>query len=135
MSVEQALLGFTRNGAYGWFREDRAGAVEVGKWADWVVLDRDVLEDEIGKGLRDVVIKETWVGGRRVCSDENREEGWVGRAKEVVRDPLTEMIVAVKELIEALARLVEAITGLLKVLMEMMERRVKVLTGRVEDEL
>jgi predicted amidohydrolase YtcJ len=34
LNVEQALLGFTRNGAYGWFKEGIAGAIEVGNWAD-----------------------------------------------------------------------------------------------------
>lgn len=70
LSVEQALLGFTRNAAYGWFRESIAGAIEIGKWADFVVVDRDVWEDEHGKALRDVQVKETWVGGRKVYSQE-----------------------------------------------------------------
>lgn len=66
LSVEQAVLGFTRNAAYGWFKEEKAGAIEVGRWADWIVIDRDIWADETGKSLRDVVVKETWMGGRRV---------------------------------------------------------------------
>lgn len=70
LSVEQALQGFTRNAAYGWFKEDRTGAIEVGKWADWVVLDIDLLGEGMSKSegrlLRDVQVKETWVGGMRV---------------------------------------------------------------------
>lgn len=66
LSVEQALRGFTRNGAYGWIKEDMAGAIEVGKWADWIVIDRDIFADESGRSLRDVVVRETWVGGKRV---------------------------------------------------------------------
>ncbi|CZR63965.1 related to amidohydrolase family protein [Phialocephala subalpina] len=80
LSAEQALLGFTRNAAYGWFKEGKAGAIEVGNWADWVVADRDVLADESGKSLRDVVVKETWVGGRRVwpvvIEVEERGNSW-----------------------------------------------------------
>lgn len=76
LSVEQALLGFTRNAAYGWFKEGRIGAIEKGMWADWVVIDRDVKVDE-GKGLRDVIVKETWVGGRRVWP---RSEGVLGES-------------------------------------------------------
>lgn len=72
LSVEQALRGFTKNGAYGWFREENAGAVEVGKWADWVVVDRDILKNKSGKSLRDVVVLETWMGGKRVYVDEER---------------------------------------------------------------
>ena len=80
LSVEQAVRGFTRNAAYGWGKEKATGAVEVGKWADWVVLDRDLWE--VGKvegkenGLRDVVVKETWVGGRRVLPVDEVQERW-----------------------------------------------------------
>ncbi|KIN07713.1 hypothetical protein OIDMADRAFT_99766 [Oidiodendron maius Zn] len=66
ITVEQALLGFTRNAAYGWFRENVTGAIEVGKWADFIVVDKDVWKDETGEALRDVHVTETWVGGRKV---------------------------------------------------------------------
>ncbi len=66
LTVEQALLGFTRNAAYGWFKDKTTGAIEAGRWADWIVVDRDVLADESGKELRVGVVHETWVGGRRV---------------------------------------------------------------------
>ena len=75
LSVEQALLGFTRNAAYGWFREGVAGAIEVGKWADFIVVDRNVWEDEQGKALRDVQVKETWVGGRKVYAQKKDRLG------------------------------------------------------------
>lgn len=68
LSVEQALRGFTTNGAYGWLKEDVTGSITVGNWADWVVIDRDIFEDESGNSLRDVVVKSTWVGGGKVYS-------------------------------------------------------------------
>jgi hypothetical protein len=75
LSVEQALLGFTRNAAYGWFKEGRMGAIEKGLWADWVVVDRDINVDG-AQGLRDLVVKETWVGGRKMFpKDEQLAEG------------------------------------------------------------
>jgi hypothetical protein len=77
LSVEQALLGFTRNAGYGWFKEGRIGAIEKGMWADWVVIDRDVGADGDGKWLRDVVVRETWVGGRRVWP---RDDGVLGES-------------------------------------------------------
>jgi predicted amidohydrolase YtcJ len=43
ISVEQALRGYTMGGAKACFMEDRLGSIEVGKWADMVVLDRDLL--------------------------------------------------------------------------------------------
>jgi predicted amidohydrolase YtcJ len=80
LSVEQALLGFTRNAAYGWFKEGRMGAIEKGKWADFVVVDRKLGEDG-GKELKDVIVKETWVGGRRVfrLDDRSDQESWIER--------------------------------------------------------
>jgi predicted amidohydrolase YtcJ len=80
LSVEQALLGFTRNAAYGWFKEGRMRAIEKGKWADFVVVDRELGEDG-GKELRDVVVKETWVGGRRVfpLDDRSDQKSWIER--------------------------------------------------------
>lgn len=65
ISIEQALTLYTRNGAYAGFEEDRKGALEAGKLADFIVLDRDVLavpSDE----LKDTKVLQTFVGGRRV---------------------------------------------------------------------
>ncbi len=50
MSREQALRSYTLDAAYGAFREDRKGSIEVGKWADLTVLDKDIMtipEEEI----------------------------------------------------------------------------------------
>ncbi|KAH8601773.1 amidohydrolase family-domain-containing protein [Bisporella sp. PMI_857] len=66
LTVDEALHGFTRNAAYGWFQESKTGAIEVGKWSDWIVIDRDILEDKSGKGLRDVKVRQTWMGGHQV---------------------------------------------------------------------
>jgi predicted amidohydrolase YtcJ len=79
LSIEQALLGFTRNAAFGWFKEDLMGAIEVGKLADFVVVDKDILGGE-GNELRDVVVRETWVGGKRVhpLDLEKVKAGWQG---------------------------------------------------------
>lgn len=84
LSVEQALRGFTVNGAYGWLKEKELGSIEVGKWADWVVVDRDVLGDASGMVLVNVEVRETWVGGRKVFGKDEVIEvkGWEHQLKD-----------------------------------------------------
>lgn len=65
ISIEQALTLYTRNGAYAGFEEDRKGALEPGKLADFIVVDRDVLTVPADE-LKDVKVLQTFVGGRSV---------------------------------------------------------------------
>jgi len=44
VAVEQMIESFTRNGAYAAFLEDELGSLEVGKKADLIVLDKNILE-------------------------------------------------------------------------------------------
>jgi len=64
LTVREALRGFTRAPAeaVGW---DMVGAVERGRWADWVVVDKRLGEES--EWLRDErAVRETWIGGKRV---------------------------------------------------------------------
>ncbi len=61
----EALHSFTLAAAYDANQEDRIGSLEPGKWADFIIIDRDyfdVPESEID----DIVVLQTWVGGRKV---------------------------------------------------------------------
>ncbi len=63
MTREQALRSYTIDAAYGAFQEDVKGSIEVGKLADFTVLDKDIMtipEEEI---LRTNVVM-TIVGGK-----------------------------------------------------------------------
>jgi predicted amidohydrolase YtcJ len=62
LTFQEALRGFTLDAAYGAFQEEFAGSIEVGKWADWVVVEE--IEGGIEKG--EGIVKETWVGGNKV---------------------------------------------------------------------
>lgn len=42
ITAEQALIAYTRNAAYASFDEDINGSLEIGKLADFVVLDQDL---------------------------------------------------------------------------------------------
>jgi predicted amidohydrolase YtcJ len=65
LTLEQALEGFTLNPAYGAFLEGKAGVIEAGAYADWIVLDEklEMMDPDL---LRKVTVRETWVGGKRV---------------------------------------------------------------------
>ncbi len=74
ITLHEALNGFTTNPAYGAFLEGKAGIIEEGAYADWVVLDRplDVLDPE---DLRQMTVRETWVGGKRVYQRSREDNG------------------------------------------------------------
>lgn len=44
MSVEEAVKLFTKYAAYASYSENENGTIEVGKWADFVVLEKDIFE-------------------------------------------------------------------------------------------
>ena len=44
LSLSQTLSGFTLDGAYASFQEKRVGSLEVGKEADFIIIDRDFYE-------------------------------------------------------------------------------------------
>lgn len=46
MTIKEAIKGFTIWAAYGAFQEDLLGSIEVGKLADFTVLDKDILTIE-----------------------------------------------------------------------------------------
>ncbi|MCB0736476.1 MAG: amidohydrolase [Bacteroidetes bacterium] len=43
LTREQALKAMTIWAAYGQFQEDKIGSLEVGKWADFVILEKDIM--------------------------------------------------------------------------------------------
>jgi predicted amidohydrolase YtcJ len=75
ITLEEALEGFTINPAYAAFLEGKAGKIEVGKWADWVVLDEPLKTLDI-ESLRKITVRETWVGGRRVYKRPGPDYPW-----------------------------------------------------------
>ena len=68
LSVSEALKCLTINGAISLGLQDQRGSIEVGKYADFVVLDRNVFEQEKTdkKDIFNTKVASTWFEGRRV---------------------------------------------------------------------
>jgi predicted amidohydrolase YtcJ len=65
ISREQALRFYTINSAFLLFKEKEVGSIEVGKFADLAVLDRDLLNCPVER-IRDTQVMATYLAGRRV---------------------------------------------------------------------
>jgi predicted amidohydrolase YtcJ len=65
VSFETALTGFTRGAAYAGFADSRIGALEPGKWADFILVDRDPTKVD-AQSLARTQVFETWIAGRKV---------------------------------------------------------------------
>lgn len=68
LTIEQALYAVTLGAAYTLRLDHKVGSLEVGKFADMVVLDHD-LYDIPAAALRDLEVKATVLGGQVYVSD------------------------------------------------------------------
>ncbi len=65
ITAEQALWAYTMGGAVASGDDDNRGSITAGKYADFVVLERDPLQVATGE-LPDIRVRQTIVGGRTV---------------------------------------------------------------------
>ena len=61
----QALHAFTRGAAYAGFAEQKFGSLESGKWADFILIDRDPTTVD-AQSLARTQALETWIAGKKV---------------------------------------------------------------------
>jgi predicted amidohydrolase YtcJ len=65
ITLEEAVRVGTLNGAYASYEEAEKGSISIGKWADLVVLGRDLWKEPPGS-IVDIPIERTMVGGKWV---------------------------------------------------------------------
>lgn len=71
LSREQAWKAYTIDAAYAAFAEDRIGSLTKGKRADFLIIGEDIML-AAPQAIRDIVVEQTWVGGRPVYVTEKQ---------------------------------------------------------------
>jgi predicted amidohydrolase YtcJ len=70
LSREEAIRLYTINNAYLTFEENVKGSLEVGKLADFIVIESDILQCDIDS-IKDIQVSKTFLGGKSVYSKSN----------------------------------------------------------------
>ncbi|MCX2679562.1 amidohydrolase [Galbibacter sp. EGI 63066] len=65
LNREEALKGMTIWAAYSNFEGDEKGSIEVGKWADFIILDKDIMTVP-AEDIPNLQVEKTFVGGKQV---------------------------------------------------------------------
>ena len=65
MTLKEAFRCFTLDAAYAFHQEKNAGSLEPGKWADFIVIDRDLFKAP-ASDIHKTRVLQTWVAGRVV---------------------------------------------------------------------
>jgi predicted amidohydrolase YtcJ len=69
LNRQEVLRGFTIDAAYAAFMEQRVGSLEPGKRADFIVLDKNLLEVEASEIIT-ISVMQTWLDGEQVYSSD-----------------------------------------------------------------
>lgn len=72
LSVTEALRAFTVDAAYGAFQDDTLGTLDIGSWADFVLIDRDIFAIEPAQ-LWQVQVEQTWIAGKQVYPGPDKQ--------------------------------------------------------------
>jgi predicted amidohydrolase YtcJ len=67
LTLGESLRAYTRDAAYAGFAEDKIGALEPGKYADFIIVDRDPTAID-AQSLAKTEVLETWIAGKKVFS-------------------------------------------------------------------
>ena len=70
MSLEEAMRAFSIDAAWGAHQENILGGLTPGKWADFILIDRDIYNVPV-QDLWKTQVLETWLAGEKVYSKAN----------------------------------------------------------------
>ena len=73
LTREQALRGMTIWAARGNFEEDEKGSLEKGKWADYVMLDKDLMKTPLNEILQ-IHVLATFINGEKVFEKKKNQQ-------------------------------------------------------------
>jgi predicted amidohydrolase YtcJ len=65
LTREQALRAFTLDAAYAAHQEFKLGSLEQGKWADFILIDKDYFKAPLNE-LANIKVQQTWLAGHLV---------------------------------------------------------------------
>ena len=65
ITMEEAIRAYTALGAYLNFEEEKKGTLEVGKFADMILMSEDLLSIDPER-IMEVDVEKTWIGGSLV---------------------------------------------------------------------
>ncbi|WP_310593364.1 amidohydrolase [Pedomonas mirosovicensis] len=71
LSLVEAFHAFTLGAAYAGHQESQVGSLTAGKWADFILVDKDIFKSPPSE-LWQTKVLETWVAGKRVYCAEGR---------------------------------------------------------------
>ncbi len=65
LTMAEALRSFTADAAYAAHQEQALGSLLPGQWADFIVIDRDIIRDD-PEAIPDTQVLSTWIAGDTV---------------------------------------------------------------------